>query len=195
MHGLVKAANTYAPSKGKFSSWAAPIIRNFLGHLNFHQGVQRDHEVVSLDAPIGGDGEGSDDATMADRIGGSVDPEIGRGMSQSTAAQIVDDELANIPEPKRSMVRRWMAGESYRDLQADYGMSFTMIMHHVKGELSKIKQSLAAKGILSMSDIWPESLETDSNGKFIYECLLTHVTVGLALQQLQEKDLRTKLSA
>jgi RNA polymerase sigma factor (sigma-70 family) len=197
IHGLVKAANTYDPSKGKFPAYASQIIRNYLGHLNYKTGEKNINEPTSLDAPIGGEeGEGGDDS-MHDKYGDPTTKAAGKEADQSEASRILNDEINRIPEPTKSMVRRWMNGESYRDMQSDFGISFMQIRNRVTAAMGQIKASLASKGIINLQDIWPESMETDEEGaygKFICECLLSQIEASTALQQISEQELKAKLT-
>lgn len=191
INGLVKAANWYDPSKGSFASYARRTMHNYLGHMNFKQNEKFAHEVASIDDPIG-DSEDSGGATLKDKVA-TEEPEAGYDMSKSEATNIINAEIELVKEPYKSMLKRWMAGESYRDLQADFKLSFAQIANLVNREMSNIKQRLAAKGILNMRDIWPESLERDDNGKWIYECLVAQISAALAINSLQESATREKL--
>jgi RNA polymerase sigma factor (sigma-70 family) len=188
IHGLVKAANTYDPAKGNFAGYASQVIRNYLGHLHFHQGEKTAMEPTSLDAPLGGDDEGGEDASLHDKYG---DPKA-KGSEMTTAraeaTRIINDEIERIPEPDRSMVKRWMNGESYRDMQKDFNLSFMQIRNRVNAAMSNVKTNLAAKGILGLQDIWPESMADDMDGRLIFECLTAQVEISLALKNLQEQN-------
>lgn len=177
VHGLVKAANTYQKSKGPFAAFAGRIIRNYLGHLSYHHGEKTATELNVLDAPIG-DTDG--DATMHDRQGDETSILGPDAASRSEAEQLIWDEIEQIPQPNRDMVVRWMNGDSYRDMQADFGTTFVTIGNIVRRELDGIKQRLAAKGILNLSDLMPESVAVDGrDGKFVYGCLKEAVTMAL----------------
>lgn len=190
IHGLVKAANTYHPSKGSFSGYASQVIRNYLGHLNFKQGEQAPVS-TSLDAPLGG--EEGDDGDLHSKISDEGSPSV--DSDQSEGALLIQQEVEALPEPDRSMVRRWMNGESYRDMQADFKISFMQIRNRVSAAMGKIRANLAKKGVVSVSDIWPESLDEDgTDGKFIYECIVANVSACVAVKALQESGVREQLS-
>lgn len=176
--GLVKAANTYSPEKGKFSSYASVVIQNYLRHMNWKQSVKKSNEVASMDAPISDVDGGEDD--LHSKIGGDEDTSD-MPLSRKEAKDILQNEINQVEEPYRSMVKKWMSGESYRDMQKEFKLSFMMIRNHVSRELKDIKKRLKAKGILNLRDILPESCE-DFDGKLIYECILLHVENFLALK-------------
>jgi len=194
LHGLVKAANTYNPAKGRFSSYASMVIHNYLGHMNYYKKEQVKNELEILDAPMGGDEGGEGDDTMHDKVGGSDDlaPEVA---AKSEAASLIAAEIEVIPEPARSMVKRHLIdGESYRDMQKEFGKSFTYIGLVLKKEIAGIKQRLADKGVVNLKDVWPESMESGDDGRFIYECLVTLIEVELALKDVS-KDAKTVLNS
>lgn len=169
LNGLVKAANTYNPANGKFSSWASVVIRNYLGHINYHGGNYANTEFTILDAPPLGD-EG-DDGSMHDRHGaGGLD--AGQDSARSEATDIVHQEIEALPSPDREMVKQWMNGKSYRDMQPEFGYSFMQIGNIVKRGLATIKASLVAKGITGIEDLWPESSLMDRRGKSIRESII-----------------------
>lgn len=194
IHGLVKAANTYNPQKGEFAAYAGQIIRNYLNHLHYHQGEKTSMEPVSLDAPLGDEGEG-DDSSMHDKYSDPSAKGTETGTARAEATKIINDEIDKIAEPDRSMVKRWMNGESYRDMQKDFGLSFMQIRNRVSAAMTKLKFRLADQDILSLQDIWPESISTGLSGKTVLECILTQIEVTLAIKRLQEKNLRARLTA
>jgi hypothetical protein len=193
LHALVVAANNYDPSKGKFSTFAGQKIKWFLGHQNFHHHKKISGE-QSIDAPLGGE-EGDEDSSMHDKLGDAGAMDVQHSAEQSEAAQIVQDEIDKLPEPERTMFIRWNNGESYRDMQSDFGLSFTMIGIKVVAAREKVKAGLIARGIVSVKDILPESeFDGEYDGKMFRECLNSIVTSGIAMKALQEEQTRLKLT-
>lgn len=176
--GLVKAANMYAPDKGRFSDYASMTIRNYLGHY-FHHGGEYDTNVKKiLNEPVF-DEEGNSEekqSKMADANATSSDYEA----TKSEAAKLINKLIDELNEPDKSILLRHFSGESYRDLQHDFNLSFTMIGIIVKRSMAQIKDRLATYGVVDTSWILPESI-AEFDGKGDYARLLTEVTLGVSL--------------
>jgi RNA polymerase sigma factor (sigma-70 family) len=176
--GLVKAANMFNPAKGRFSDYASMAIRNHLGHYFFHGGRYDTNIKKILNEPVF-DEEGNSEekqSKIVDVNATSSDYEV----SKAEAAKIVSGIVAELKEPDRSILLRYYAGESYRDLQHDFNLSFTMIGIIVRRAAAQLKDKLIAMGITDVSDILPESI-LYSDGKEYYRRLLIETTFGVSL--------------
>jgi RNA polymerase sigma factor (sigma-70 family) len=169
IHGLVKAANEYDATKGKFSSFAGQIIRNYLGHLKYWQKAKSKVQATVLDAPIGDDEGGDSDATLHDKLPGKSTPaDVSTGNAEAKA--LVRKQMAKLEPKEREILQRWLSGESYRDMQADFGVSFATIGNIAKAALAKVKSGLKSQGISGLDQIWSETLWRRP-GKLVAESL------------------------
>lgn len=181
--GLVKAANMYDPSKGgNFAAYASMAIRSHLGHLKYWNTIHQKTQPGELDAPMGG--EDSDETTLHDKLPGGITDVT---MSRAKAEQVIQDEIKKLKEPRRTLVRKWMAGNSYRDLQKGGGESFVMIGHHVKAGLAQIRKSLKAQGYEQVQDLWAECMELELDAQQIYENLVSAIEIGPGAADLMKK--------
>jgi len=166
--GLTAAANAYDPARGaKFSSVAGPYIRNALRRLVKPIQGQRLGR-VDLDASFG-DEEGGEDASMHDVVAGG-------GPSTDTEREDVFDkvqqELAALPDDERQLVSRWIAGETYRDIADDAGVSFVQVGNIIRKAIGKLKTQLAGKGITGMDALATEALVKKLMGRMVAESRL-----------------------
>jgi RNA polymerase sigma factor (sigma-70 family) len=188
MAGLVKAANTYKPEKGKFSHWASSIIRNYMNHAFHVEGDKAAHEETTLDAPASSE---DDTESRIDKIGADDATSADQDLSKADAIGLVRAAIEELDPIEKAIIQRKMAGESYRDMQSAFGVSFVQIGNIVRKAFSKMQAMLADKGISGLQDILGESALAD--GKKVYDQLMAEVTLSKAMSNLSEAD-RCQLS-
>ena len=183
--GLAKAARMWdrLPITDKeglpFGRYAGNAIRNFLGNYYHKQKKYSDNEFKTLDAPIGGgdDDEGGDE-THSDVL---EDPESYKSgekiAAKKEAFNTIKTELNKLPDPDRSVLKQWMSGKSYREMQPEFGVSFVQIGMWARRGMLKLKAALEAKGIKMPSDLLPESVELD--GKVVKARLVESIAKNL----------------
>lgn len=161
---LTAAANAYDPNRGtKFSSVAGPYIRNALRRLvKPIQGQKLGR--VDLDSPFGDD-EGGDD-TAHDVVAGTG-PDV--SVEREEVFDKVQQELASLPPEERELLSRWIAGETYRDIADDAGVSFVQVGNIIRKALVKLKSQLAGKGITGMDALATEALVKKLMGRMVVE--------------------------
>lgn len=131
--GLVEAERTYDPTKGKtWAGWAAWYIRREMrGAVGINTTRERPHlHAVSLDAPIGGEG---DDLTLMDTLADEGLPDASSGLVEADRAATVRAAVERLEADRREVIRR-------RDLQ---GMSYAVVgegMGLTAGEVQKLRK-------------------------------------------------------
>ena len=145
MLALFKAASTYDSAKGQFAGYASRCISNQLGKMSWKKRVQGPAlSRVDLDATAGDD-EGEEEAhTMVADPNAKTPAEllVKRGLNQQ-----VKSEVANLDPREREIVTRYIAGEGYREIAADMGISFVYVGKIYKAALEKLRQKLQQESL------------------------------------------------
>ena len=93
-------------------------------------------------------------------------------VARKEAYHLVHKAIKGLPEPDRSILKKWMSGESYRDMEKEFGMSFAQIGNYARRGFKTIKLELEGMGITNLNDVLPESLE---DGRKAYNMLIESI--------------------
>ncbi len=125
MQGVIRAAETFDPARGAFSTYASPWIRHYVQravHMNARtvrvpapvakaahaRGEPISLTCASLDAPVrinGHDADGRSVATLGERLGFNMDPEGPKNIDESERRELVAHLLSTLTERQSTVLR------------------------------------------------------------------------------------------
>ena len=142
--GLIKAVNTFAPSKGiKLATYASRCIENEI--LMFIRKTQQQKNEVSIDEPLNVDWDGNE-LLLSDVLGTESDC-VNRGIEQDAEKAVLNEAVERLGEREHKiMVLRFgLCGEkehTQKEVADLIGISQSYISRLEKKIISKLKREL-----------------------------------------------------
>lgn len=142
---LANAARMFDRTRGgKFSGYAGAAISNTLGKMGWRKRIRGTPlGRVDLDAPLG-DEEGGDEDMHSMVADQSEDPaqKYARAHDDAALRNQVRSEVANLGKREREMLTAWIAGQTYREIAVDHGVSFVYVGKIIQNALAKLRAKI-----------------------------------------------------
>ena len=120
-------------------------------------GVDKDAEDTGADMGSSEDEEAISRGGMSNAGDYKASQSGGKELARKEAFELVNKALSKLPEQEQELIKKWLSGSSYRDLQNEYPMSHMKIGNIIRQGTQTMRAELEKYGVKDISDILPES--------------------------------------